>query len=92
MLERKLEMKFIKAINEMGGIAMKFTSPGMAGVPDRVVLLPDGKVFFAELKQPGETLRPLQIKRKRDFENLGQSVEVIDSLERIQEVVQRWQG
>lgn len=92
MLERKLEIKFIKAIDGLGGKAVKFVSPGMAGVPDRLVLLPGGKCFFAELKQPGETLRPLQKKRKKDFEQMGHTVEVVDSFEKIQDVIRRWQG
>lgn len=48
----------------MGGLAPKFTSPGFDGVPDRLILLPGGKVAFIELKAPGKTLRPLQVRRK----------------------------
>ncbi|MEK3887468.1 VRR-NUC domain-containing protein [Bacillus sp. FSL K6-3431] len=86
MLESYLERKFAKAIKNIGGQALKFTSPGMAGVPDRLVLLPGGKVIFAELKKPGEKLRPLQLKRKKDLEALGFLVEVVDSIPRIEEV------
>lgn len=64
-------------------MALKFTSPGMAGMPDRLVLLPKGKAFFVELKAPGQDLRPIQIKRKEQLELLGFKVYVIDSYEKI---------
>ncbi len=65
-------------------MALKFVSPGMAGIPDRLVLLPEGRIYFVELKAPGKNLRPLQVKRKRQLEALGFKVYVIDSYEKIQ--------
>ena len=65
-------------------MALKFVSPGMAGIPDRLVLLPKGRIYFVELKAPGKALRPLQVKRKRQLEALGFKVYVIDSYEKIQ--------
>lgn len=67
----------------MNGMALKLTSPGMAGVPDRLVLLPEGEIFFVELKASGKTLRPLQLKRRDQLEKLGFKVFVIDSYEKI---------
>jgi hypothetical protein len=71
----------------MGGIALKFVSPGMAGVPDRIVLLPKAKITFVELKAPGKKMRPLQIKRKSQLEELGFLVYCIDSLEAIDDFI-----
>jgi hypothetical protein len=79
MNEREIEMKFKKEVEELGGLCLKFTSPGMAGVPDRLVLFPKGRLFFVELKAPGKKLRPLQLKRKKQLESLGFQVYVIDS-------------
>lgn len=62
---------------------MKFTSPGTDGVPDRIILLPNGKMAFAETKAPGKELRPLQKTRKRQLESLGFKVYVIDNTEMI---------
>lgn len=70
-------------MKKIDGMALKFTSPGMGGVPDRLILLPKGKVFFVELKAPGKDLRPIQIKRKKQLESLGFKVYVIDSYEKI---------
>lgn len=57
---------------------MKFVSPGLDGVPDRIVLLNGRHMAFVELKAPGKALRPLQVKRKEQLEGLGFSVYVVD--------------
>ena len=81
MRERAIEEKLVQAVRTEGGLAPKFTSPGFDGVPDRLVLLPGGKIAFIELKVPGKTLRPLQVRRKRQLETLGFSVYCIDGVE-----------
>lgn len=53
MTEKQLEQKLIKAVKENGGLCLKFTSPGTAGVPDRIIILPNGHVGFVEVKKPG---------------------------------------
>lgn len=83
MKEKKIEQKFNETVKKMGGIAPKFVSPGLDGVPDRLVLLPSGRMAFVELKAPGKKLRPLQIRRKKQLESLGFSVYCIDSIEQI---------
>lgn len=83
MKESKIEKALKNKVEEMGGMALKFVSPGMAGVPDRIVLIPKGNVVFIELKAPGKKLRPLQLKRKSQLELLGFKVYIIDSLQGI---------
>lgn len=83
MREKTIESALVKATNEKGGLALKFISPSLNGVPDRIVLLPKGKLAFIELKAEGEKLRPLQVRRKRQLEALGFSVYCIDSTEQI---------
>ena len=83
MLEKTIEYKLKSAVKNMGGIAFKFTAPGINGVPDRLVLLPDGKLAFIELKAPGKEMRPLQVHRKRQLEQLGFSVYCIDNADQI---------
>lgn len=83
MREKTIESKLVKAVKNMGGLAPKFVSPGFDGVPDRIVLLPYGKIAFVELKAEGETLRPLQVRRKRQLESLGFSVYCVDTAEQI---------
>lgn len=63
--------------------AVKFVSPGLSGVPDRLLLIPGGRVAFAELKAPGGRLRPLQVRRKAQLEAMGFPVYVIDRIDSI---------
>lgn len=87
ILESSIEKALIKAVKQRGGIAFKFLSPGVTGVPDRLVLLPKGKIAFIELKAPGKVMRPLQIKRKRQLEGLGFLVYCVDSTGMIGDVL-----
>ena len=83
MREKDLERRMVRTVKNMGGLALKFVSPGMAGVPDRLVLLPDGKMAFAEMKAPGRKPRPLQGLRHEQLRDLGFRVYVIDGKEQI---------
>ena len=83
MSEKNTEQKLVKAVKSKGGLARKFVSPGFDGVPDRIVLLPRGRIAFIELKAKGRKMRPLQVRRKRQLELLGFSVYCIDSPEQI---------
>jgi hypothetical protein len=78
MLEKSVEQALKKAVRERGGLAPKFVSPGLPGVPDRIVLIPGGRMAFVEVKAPGKHMRPLQGKRKRQLEALGFRVYIID--------------
>ena len=85
MRESELERKFCREVEKLGGMPLKFVSPNFRGVPDRVVLLPKGRAVFAEIKRPGEKLRPLQVYRKGQLEGIGFPVWVIDSVKKVTE-------
>ena len=87
MREKTLERKLAEAVKAMGGIAPKFVSPGFAGMPDRLVLLPDGKCGFVEVKRRGEKPRPLQEARHGMLRWLGFKVYVLDCAGQIEEVL-----
>ena len=74
MLESTVERHLREEAKKRKGMALKFVSPGMNGVPDRIVLMPDGKMAFVELKAPG---------KKRMLERLGFPVYVVDNIEQI---------
>ena len=84
MLEKELERKFVNILRKRGCIVYKFVSPGNAGVPDRLVITPDGKVHFAELKRKGKLLRPLQVMQAKRLAKNHVKVHLVDSLEAIQ--------
>lgn len=92
MREKEVEQKLVKAVKKIGGICPKFVSPGFDGMPDRIVLLPNGKFAFAELKAPGEKPRPLQISRHRLLKKLGFRVYVIDGTKQIGGVIREIQS
>lgn len=87
MLEKDVEKALVKKTEKLGGIAWKFVSPGRSGVPDRIILLPCGKMGFVELKAPGKEMRALQRKRKKQLEELGYKVFTVDEIERIEGVL-----
>ena len=83
MRERQIEQRLTQAVRKHQGLCPKWVSPGLDGVPDRIILLPGGRIAFAELKAPGKPLRPLQQRRKVQLEALGFRVYAIDNQEQI---------
>lgn len=79
MREKAIEQKFREAVKAVGGVAVKFTSPGFDGMPDRLALLPGGRMAFVEVKTPGKKPRPLQAARHRMLRRLGFKVYVLDN-------------
>lgn len=79
MEESKLEHKFVKAVESIGGLAPKWVSPGARGVPDRIAILPGNRIAFVELKAPRENLKPLQEWWAEKLRARGHAVYKIDS-------------
>ena len=71
MREKEIEKKLTQMVKKAGGICPKLVSPGFDGMPDRMVLLPNGRIGFVEVKAPGEKPRPLQLSRHRLLRRLG---------------------
>lgn len=87
MRESELERKFCRLVAQAGGRAYKFVSPGNAGVPDRLVVLPGGKVGFVELKREGGRPRKLQRLRMEELEALGCFTAVVDGPESARDAI-----
>ena len=85
--ERDIEQKLVKAVKAAGGICPKFVSPGTDGMPDRIILLPGGRIGFAEVKSPGKKPRVLQVRRHRQIRKLGVPVFVLDDPEQIPGII-----
>ena len=77
--ERQIEQRLVTETRKRGGMALKFVSPSFAGMPDRLILLPDGKMAFVEVKAPGQKPRPLQVKRHAMLRKLGFKVFFLDA-------------
>lgn len=87
MREKVIEQKLVKAVKKHGGICPKFTSPGFDGMPDRLVLLPLGRLAFVEVKVPGVKPRPLQLARHGMLQRLGFRVYVLDDEKQIEKII-----
>lgn len=87
MEEQKIELYLKKQVELMGGKAYKFVSPGVRGVPDRIVIIPGGHIYFIELKASGKKLRPLQKVIHNQLKNLRCDVRVIDTKEKVDEFI-----
>ena len=93
-LERDIERALVGMVKRHDGLCLKWVCPGWSGVPDRIILLPGGRVLFAETKRPkGGHVEPLQVWWHKTLRRLGFTVWVIwnrsdiDKLERYIEVL-----
>ena len=89
MLEKDVEQYLRKKVkSELRGMALKFVSPGFAGVPDRIVLLPGARVVFVETKAPGKKLRRLQEYVRDLIQGLGFRVLKIDTKDGVDKFIE----
>ena len=88
MREASVEARLRKMVERAGGKCLKWTCPGHTGVPDRIILMPGGRIYFAELKAPGEKERARQEYVQERLRKLGFKVfSSVDTFERALDVV-----
>lgn len=87
VLESKIEAWLNDQIKNMGGKSYKFVSPGNPGVPDRIYLLPDGRVYFVELKRIIGKLSNVQVWQRDQFKQMGADIRVIYGMEQAKEFI-----
>lgn len=87
MRESQIEQYLLDAVAFLGGEIRKVQWIGRNGAPDRVVMLPDGRLLWIELKAPGKTPSPVQLREHAKMTRCGQHVHVIDSMEGVDEVL-----
>ena len=88
MREKTIEKKLVQAVKNEGGMCPKLVSPGMDGMPDRMVLLPEATIGFVEVKAPGAKPRPLQERRHEQLRELGFQVSVLDDPKQIPGIIE----
>ena len=80
MLEKHIEAKVCDYARERGLLVYKFTSPARAAVPDRLFVLPGGRVFFIEFKRKGQRPTPPQTREHARLQAHGVTVLVINDV------------
>lgn len=85
MNEKLIEKKLREGVKALGGIALKFSSPYHRGIPDRIVLMPQGNAYFVELKSTGKKPTKLQEKALSELRELGFDARIIDNQESLNE-------
>lgn len=92
MREKEVEQRLVAAVKKRGGFCPKWTSPGIDGVPDRLVFLPGKHFGLVEVKAPGKKPRPLQLKIHRMLEKLGFHTFILDRPEQIDGILDEIAG
>lgn len=87
MRESQIEKYLVERAKAAGGEVRKLRWIGRNGAPDRLVMLPNSPALWVELKAPGERCRPHQIREHVRMQNMGQRVEVVDSLEGVDALI-----
>ena len=88
MLEKEIERHLREGVKSLGGMCLKFVTPGFTGVPDRIVLMPGGKLCFVELKRPGQQERQRQAFVQKRLRRMGFVVfSSVDSWPKVDDVL-----
>lgn len=81
--EKAIEEYLVRTARANGLACLKYTNPHESGFPDRLLLFPDCRVLWVEVKSQGEKPRPLQLTRMRQLGAAGHEVAVVDSREAV---------
>jgi len=92
MLEKKIEKKLKEEVEKIGGLCVKLVSQNQNGIPDRLVILPDGRVYFIELKKTNGVLSKVQKYQQTRLRKLNQKVKTIWTLEEVEEFISEVQS
>ena len=86
MRERDLEKHLVEKVRSLGGRAYKWSSPAHRGVPDRLVILPGGRVLAVEVKRSSGKATRLQQRELAALNGLGVKALVVDSIKAVEEL------
>lgn len=85
MTESQIERRLVQGVKAKGGMCLKFTSPGTPGVPDRIVLTSEGRVYFVELKTVIGRLASIQKWMIGEMQKCGAEVRVLHGPDAVKE-------
>lgn len=88
MKESQIEAKLVRMVRDRGGLCYKFVSPGNPGVPDRIVITPDGRSVYVELKTEVGRLAAIQQWQLREMKKRGLDVRVLKGMPEVKAFVE----
>ena len=88
MKESTIEARLVKLVRERGGLCYKFVSPGNPGVPDRIVITPEGRTIYVELKTEVGRLANIQKWQLGEMKSRGVDVRVLKGLAQVKAFVE----
>ncbi|EMC0274962.1 VRR-NUC domain-containing protein [Staphylococcus pseudintermedius] len=89
MRESNIEKYLVREVKKQNGLCLKWVAPGTKGVPDRIIIMPDGKTYFVEMKQNKGRIDPLQKYVHKQFNQRGHKVYVLWTKEQVNEFVKK---
>lgn len=92
MNESQVERHLVEGVKKLGGMCIKFTSPGTPGVPDRLIITSTGRIIFAELKTETGRLAKIQRYVIGEMQKRGADVRVVKGLAEVKELLAEIEG
>lgn len=87
MIESQIERRLVEGVKRLGGMCVKFVSPGTLGVPDRLIITATGKIIFAELKTESGRLAKIQRYTIGEMQKRGADVRVVKGIDAVKELL-----
>ncbi len=88
MRESQIEKRLVEGVKKLGGMCLKFVSPGSPGVPDRLIITSTGRIIFVELKTEIGRLEKIQTYRIGEMRKRGADVRVVKGLDEVKALLE----
>lgn len=92
MKESQIERRLVEGVKRLGGMCLKFVSPGTLGVPDRIIITAKGRVIFVELKTETGRLTKIQRYVIGEMQNRGADARVVKGIDEVKELLAEIEG
>lgn len=92
MNESQIERRLVEGVKRLGGLCVKFVSPGTPGVPDRIIITPIGRIIFVELKTETGRLAKIQRYTIGEMQKRGADVRVVKGLDAVKQLLAEIEG